>query len=132
MPQTADQHPTGADLAAFALGKLDHSAFDWVGRHLADCSTCRDVVEQTPVDSLVNLLKAAPAVDTGSWTPRTGTHLGAPPPIDPADVPPALRDHPRYRVLRRLGEGGMGTVYLAEHRVMKRTVAIKVIHRSFV
>src|SRR5947209_8495262 len=35
MPQTADQHPSGADLAAFALGKLDHSAFDWVGREIA-------------------------------------------------------------------------------------------------
>lgn len=32
----------------------------------------------------------------------------------------------RYRILRRLGEGGMGRVYLAEHLRMKRRDALKV------
>jgi serine/threonine protein kinase/WD40 repeat protein len=32
-----------------------------------------------------------------------------------------------YRVLERLGAGGTGTVYLAEHEVMRRRVAIKVL-----
>lgn len=32
-----------------------------------------------------------------------------------------------YRILRRLGEGGMGKVYLAEHRTDRRRVAIKVL-----
>jgi serine/threonine protein kinase len=44
-----------------------------------------------------------------------------------ADVPPELANHARYRVVGVLGKGGMGTVYKAEHRVMKRAVALKVI-----
>lgn len=43
------------------------------------------------------------------------------------EVPEGLAQHPRYRVLKLLGRGGMGTVYLAEHKVMERTVALKVI-----
>ncbi len=34
----------------------------------------------------------------------------------------------RYRVLDSLGEGGMGTVYLAEHTMIRRHVAVKVMH----
>src|SRR4051812_10747226 len=32
-----------------------------------------------------------------------------------------------YRILERLGSGGTGTVYLAEHEVMKRRAAIKIL-----
>ncbi|HUH00803.1 MAG TPA: protein kinase [Kofleriaceae bacterium] len=35
-----------------------------------------------------------------------------------------------YRILRRLGVGGMGTVYLAEHPLIGKKVALKVIHRE--
>ena len=85
-------------------------------------------------------------------TPPSGDKRRAPPPDDatlpptaagsrPAaahdatvaacpDAPPELVNHPRYRVLKLLGQGGMGAVYLAEHLVMGRRVALKVIAPS--
>jgi serine/threonine-protein kinase len=36
-----------------------------------------------------------------------------------------------YRVLHKIGEGGMGTVYLAEHTLLGRRAAIKVLLPSF-
>jgi serine/threonine protein kinase len=49
----------------------------------------------------------------------------------PDAIPPQLVHHERYRVVRLLGAGGMGAVYEAEHRVMRRRYALKVINRAF-
>ena len=46
-------------------------------------------------------------------------------PLYPEEIGP-------YRILRLLGEGGMGSVYLAEQKNPHRIVALKVIKRGFV
>src|SRR5262245_21647918 len=48
----------------------------------------------------------------------------------PAEPAPALGKviAERYRLLGRIGEGGMGLVYRAEHTLMKKTFAVKVLH----
>jgi tRNA A-37 threonylcarbamoyl transferase component Bud32 len=138
MRPTVPQHPTDTDLAAFALGKLDPPAADWVGRHLSDCPACRTAVEHAPPDRLIDLLRGAaprlaspPAATPSLQGSATRGSLPPPaPPIAPEDVPPALRDHPKYRLIRQLGQGGMGVVYQAEHRIMERLVAVKVINRT--
>ena len=43
------------------------------------------------------------------------------------EIPAGLVGHPRYRLARVIGAGGMGTVWLAEHLVLNRPVAVKLI-----
>lgn len=75
-------------------------------------------------------------------SPSAPPPIGTPPPGAPAAVSAApsggvhldlvdtvLAD--RYRVVKKLGEGGMGTVYLAEHTTINKRLAIKVLSPEF-
>ncbi len=68
-----------------------------------------------------------PADGSSSDTPTS--HDGSAAFAAADEGPPAeLVEHPRYKVLDKLGEGGMGVVYRAEHRVMGRVVVLKVLN----
>jgi len=63
--------------------------------------------------------------DTVRVCPVDGTALGGPDPL----IGRVLGD--RYRVLGLIAEGGMGTVYRAEHVVLGRRLAVKVLRPEF-
>lgn len=48
------------------------------------------------------------------------------------DLITKLAEHPRYHIIEQIGRGGMGTVFRAEHRMMGRIVALKVVSANWV
>ena len=63
------------------------------------------------------------ARDTRLWASKAVTSQSAP--TGPSsDVPPPLP--PKYRFVRRLGRGGMGTVYLVQDQALEKQVALKI------
>jgi len=68
--------------------------------------------------------------DDFSRCPQDGAHLTAR--VTPDDMALAGQLSRRFRIIRRLGAGGMGTVFLAEQiEVGNRPVALKVLNRRF-
>jgi hypothetical protein len=129
-------HPPTDRLLAFGLGQLDLLDAVAIEAHLQQCDGCCSHLDRLPADGLVSALRLAvrpPAADT--WMALTRRHVAGltgaalPPPAAPGSpgFPPELERHPRYRVAALVGRGGMGTVYRAEHTLMGRPVALKVI-----
>jgi serine/threonine protein kinase len=62
---------------------------------------------------------------------NTGGHLQMEPDKPtPRSVPTEQADIGKYRLLEVIGEGGMGIVYRAEHKILKRVVALKMMRPS--
>jgi serine/threonine-protein kinase len=121
MTTQAQVHPSPQQLRAFQNGCLALREMAELELHIASCDSCCRALEKVPDDTLVQLARAAA---TAGFRAAGSTLSGS---ILPPGIPPALEDHPRYRVLGLVGVGGMGAVYKAEHRLMERLVALKVI-----
>src|SRR5262245_36268362 len=126
-----NSHPTSQALALFSHGKLPEAQATVVAAHLETCAGCRKVVEASPADSFAGKVKAArpedPTLPPTAPRPKTGPAAAPDPAPSVPGVPPELAGHAKFRIVRELGKGGMGVIYLAEHRVLDKPVALKVI-----
>ena len=124
-------------------------------RQAFESSLVRTVVPSDPLDAVFDTIQSGesrpdfdnetsksdtPKNETGAneaseeitWVPeiqqtRTGPGESSATSRDLDGLPPGLQDHQRYRIVRCLARGGMGDVYLAEHRLMGRAVVLKTI-----
>lgn len=118
--EVSQKHPSPQQLLEFADGHLQAPDFAAIEEHLNSCETCCQWISRQSDDALLTLAREVATVGL-----RTSSTLEAP---DLGEIPAALLDHPRYRVMEQIGIGGMGAVYKAEHRLMQRTVALKIVH----
>lgn len=117
-------HPQSEVLEAFGRGELPPVESVAIAEHLSACDTCSAFLGQVHTlngasPSQLQQTNPAAAISDPSFAP--------PGSVFNSQVPSALGDHPQYRIIDRLGEGGMGVVYKAEHRMMDRVVALKVL-----
>ncbi len=127
MNPPASLHPTDQTLQAFGLGKLDESAAEAVGKHVEECDDCRRRAGEISGDSFLMKLRDARGSASVAGRPNPKASATA------ADsLPPELANHPDYEVVRELGRGGMGVVYLAENTLMGRLEVLKVVGRHLV
>ena len=125
-------HPTAEQLNSFSMGILPPDEASVIEGHISQCDPCCDTLlqlsnEDTFIDELRDakrLLSESAATQhfDGTEGPGDGAHC----------IPEELNDHPRYQVECIVGRGGMGEVYKAEHRIMQRPVALKVINRRLI
>ncbi len=131
--------PKDQTLQEFAFGKLSDSQTDEVTDHVRDCSDCQkrlaevDRMEDTMVgqlrDSTVNdsfqnesecQIAMAKALGALAHANQVGT-------TDELCLPRSIGE---YDIVRQIGRGGMGSVYLAQHTKLNRKVAVKVLAAS--
>jgi eukaryotic-like serine/threonine-protein kinase len=131
-------HPSPQALAAFGLGKLPEAGAAAVAQHLEVCGACRQVLQNLPPDSFMGKLRRASTASISSLSrapratpaggPANSPHAAPAAVSLPTDLPPALVNHPKYRIVRELGRGGMGIVYEAVQTLMDRPIALKVLN----
>jgi hypothetical protein len=126
-------HPSADDLRGFAAANLDDVTAAVIMNHLDACPECCRAVGSLTSDDFLNRLRQAQGFRTtpspAEWT-TVGDIASTLPASQITNLPPDLTNNPQYEVLRELGHGGMGVVYLAKNKLMDRLEVLKVVNKA--
>jgi eukaryotic-like serine/threonine-protein kinase len=139
---TADNtiHPDAGRLREFATGALENDEQDWIAQHLGGCEACGAAVDGLLAeDCFLDRLRLAQTValdrpEGDVERQRAVRALRREVRRSSSDVPDPAGSSPElpgqvgdYVIIRDVGRGGMGVVYQARHRELRRLVALKMI-----
>ena len=135
MMTTADC-PTNHQLRALALGMLSSDDSDTLFQHIADCDQCRsglETVEDTG-DSLIDSLRDPVSVNFSdepdcrlALVKALGALANSEEGTRTAEFDSIPKSIGEYEIVRPIGSGGMGNVFLARHTKLGRDVALKIL-----
>jgi serine/threonine protein kinase len=128
-------HPTDQTMRSYRLGELDLASSRSVGNHLEACAACRRRLAEISTNEAIERRggnkeqpaqpAAGPPASSATVTDRR-RGMRASPPVA-RTMPPELAEHADYDVVRELGRGGMGVVYLVQNKLMGRPEVLKVV-----
>lgn len=122
------QCPEKAVLNSFVLCDLSQGTYHEIEEHLAECSSCRQIVEELERQESRSGKFSVLSSDSNSlWTQVRQRAIEKLQTQESLPLPLTVKD---YLLTEKIGEGGMGEVYLAEHQVLKRKLAIKFIRQK--
>jgi len=107
-----DEHVDWHTVEQYVSNRLDPAIVSEITDHFAICTPCRGMLTQSIRKKL----------DQSEDQPRDASAFDG--------AIPSQVDLSGYRIVRRVAEGGMGTVYEAEQLVTGRPVALKFISNS--